>query len=169
MNKVGFSLIFLLLVRISSAQSIEKQVISFAGGQEDLTGLSMNWTLGETFIQSFNNNTCLISQGFQQGNLSIPSGLNDISADIQICAYPNPVKDFLSVQFISQSELSHKWQVEIYDLSGKLLYHTSTEQDLLRIDFSTFSDCPYILRLTSDSNYYKTFPIIKQSGTYEKN
>jgi hypothetical protein len=168
MKKVYIPFLLMLLFGKTSAQSIDTKILSAAGGNENITGLTVCWTLGETFINEFSDNTYKLSQGFHQGDLSIPSGIKNISENIHIYTYPNPVRDYLTIQIMDSSP-GHELQVLIYDIQGKVLYQTKIKQDIALIDFSEFADGQYIIKLSDHLQCYKTINLIKQSETHEKN
>lgn len=56
--------------------------------------------------------------------------------------YPNPVKDFLTVENIEKN-----LNLKIYEMSGKLVYETLTNDKILRIDVSHFQKGQYILMI----------------------
>jgi hypothetical protein len=61
----------------------------------------------------------------------------------QIIAFPNPVKDFL--HFNKNLNIKH---IEIYDISGRLLY--AKENNDYRINMSSFNTSQYFLKLYTD-------------------
>lgn len=56
--------------------------------------------------------------------------------------YPNPVKDFLTVENINRN-----LNLKIYEMSGKLVYETLTNDKIFRIDVSHFQKGQYILMI----------------------
>jgi hypothetical protein len=168
MKEVYILLLLLLLIGKTSSQSIDTKILAAAGGNENITGLTVSWTLGETFIHEFSDNAYKLSQGFHQGELSVPSGIKPISDDIHIYSYPNPVRDDLTIQILDPAS-GVEWRAVVFNIQGKILYQTKTKQDIILIDFSEFADGQYIIRLANSQQGYKTINLIKQSGTHEKN
>jgi len=168
MKEIYILLLLLLLIGKASSQSIDTKILAAAGGDENITGYNVCWTLGETFIHEFSDNAYKLSQGFHQGDLSIPSGIEHISKDIHIYSYPNPVRDDLTIQLMDPAS-EGEWRAVVFNIQGKILYQTKTKQDIILIDFSEFADGQYIIRLSNRQQCYKTINLIKQSGTHEKN
>ncbi|MDW9379573.1 T9SS type A sorting domain-containing protein [Chryseobacterium sp. JV558] len=68
-------------------------------------------------------------------------------------AYPNPVKEALHLENIER-----RLALKIYDLSGKLVFETTTNDVTLSIDTSGFQKGQYILVLEN----YKSYPFTKE-------
>ncbi|MFU8844738.1 MAG: hypothetical protein ACNA7V_13125, partial [Bacteroidales bacterium] len=53
------------------AQSIERSVLASTGGYFEGSGVSVSWTLGEAVTATFNNGNTVLTQGFQQPDLTL--------------------------------------------------------------------------------------------------
>lgn len=62
--------IFLLISRVS-AQSISRKVIATAGGTLSGGGNTLSYTIGETAISTLTNSNVILTQGFQQPEVSL--------------------------------------------------------------------------------------------------
>jgi len=79
-----------------------------------------------------------------------PSGLNDISNDVQMSIYPNPANSFLNVT--SQDKINY---IVIYNPLGKRVYQTKVNKKSKSIDIDYLSKGIYILGVNTDKGYIK--------------
>jgi len=86
-------------------------------------------------------------------NLTSTFAENIIESNINI--YPNPIKNILNITNINNSDIN------IYNLSGQIIYSEKVYQDNIRIDFSDFQNGVYIISVKNNSEI-KTYKIIKQ-------
>lgn len=70
-------------------------------------------------------------------------------------AYPNPVKNQLTISYIDDINL-----IEVYDISGKMFYTSNPNTSLFKVDFSNFSSGIYFVKLSAKGNFIY-FKIIK--------
>ena len=73
--------------------------------------------------------------------------------------FPNPIKDYLNVQFFGDIENAN---VTIYDILGKHLFTTVISKNNSTVDFSTISNGVYIVRIKADNKKANTFKLIKE-------
>lgn len=69
-------------------------------------------------------------------------GTKDTAIKKSFKIYPNPVKEFLTVENIERN-----LNLKIYEMSGKLVHETLTNDKILRIDVSHFQKGQYILMI----------------------
>lgn len=69
-------------------------------------------------------------------------GTNDNIIKKSIKIYPNPVKDFLTIENIERN-----LNLKIYEMSGKLVYETLTSDKSVKVDVSQFQKGQYILMI----------------------
>lgn len=160
-------LIALFLIFISDltkAQSLSPEVIGSSGDFYTNTGGSVSFTIGETVVETFNDGSNFLTQGFQQSFIimtSVPETQNGNS----IFAYPNPLKDYLFLDFNSMEE--DTYLITVFDVSGKEIMHKRTQ---ISAQFSTYKmslsdlqDGIYLIRITNENYLSKTVRIIKQN------
>ncbi len=82
------------------------------------------------------------SSGTQVFYNNIFLGTKDISLKKSLKIYPNPVKDFLTIENIERN-----LNLKIYETSGKLVYETLTNDKSVRIDVTQFQKGQYILMI----------------------
>ena len=89
----------------------------------------------------------LIATGVLNYN-DIPEQINDSGFEL----YPNPTNDILNIK--SKSINFDNAQVDLYDLSGKLLLHNTLQESTLRIDVSGLASGFYIIKINGKSEKF---------------
>ena len=94
------------------------------------------------------------------------TGIADHSADaFGMELYPNPAKEILHVEFMTDIFSIKAAKIELYDVYGKLLDVTNVETDRLpsevRIDVSHLASGMYFVRLSSAAGMV-TKPFVKE-------
>jgi hypothetical protein len=161
MNKTYLlSLLFLVNCKIF-CQTIEPEVLASTGGSGSNSGSSICWTAGEAVIHELTDGFLVLSQGFHQGDLAVVSGVENLPLQGQINAFPNPVKDNLTIELLDIPS-PDKWSVTLYSQDGKIILREEINSGLHILDCSQISAGSYLMRITDNQDHYKTFNIIKQ-------
>ncbi|WP_027395377.1 T9SS type A sorting domain-containing protein [Aquimarina latercula] len=144
------------------AQSIDTSVISNSGGVSSNTSYTLNFTIGEPFIETISN-----SQSIDQGFWSGIGSLNQLSTEEfqpengAIKIFPNPVSDFFTIR---TPNIDH-YTASIYNLNGQevLTQEINTSMINHQIDISSLAQGTYVLRISiPEINENKIFKIIKK-------
>ncbi len=148
-----------------SGQSISSYVVASAGESVEAGGLNVSWTLGELAIETLedNDNTLILTQGFQQGYFEITSIGEPLSNNFILKVYPNPASEFVWVAL--ESEEIKDAIVELYNMEGKLVYNSKLNvvEGPNKIDLNSLSSSQYILRISdATGNVLQTFKLIKR-------
>ena len=77
-----------------------------------------------------------------------------------ILLYPNPVRDFLNVDFGNESYQNSSYS--LYDAQGKLLKAGKLAQKKTELNMTTLPASVYIIQIFQDNRDIKTFKIIKK-------
>jgi len=105
------------------AQSISPEVIASAGEHFDNGTTQLSWTLGEVVIDTYDNGTNILTQGFHQTQLTVTS-IEETLADIRLNMYPNPTSEFLNIDLgNNESDID----LQLFDMSGKLVHSDKIE------------------------------------------
>jgi hypothetical protein len=102
------------------SQVIQNEVIASAGETYILDVHEISWTLGESFIESFQNDQLLISQGFHQPTFQFSEIQEQTNPGFSLNIYPNPVKRFVCIDLV-QPENDEHFRLTICDITGKIL------------------------------------------------
>ncbi len=157
LHKLNLIFVGVLMATFSlSAQ----EVITAQGDYFTASNGSLSWTLGEPITETFSNGSNDLTQGFQQTKL-IATLVNNITSNINIQLYPNPVANYLTIN------LGFGFKTGIYynlmDNQGKLIKIALLKNTKSVVDFSTYAKGVYLLNISSkDNQIIKTYKVIKQ-------
>jgi len=136
-----------------NAQELSPQVISSAGAEISNSSAIMSYTIGEPLITTIQDNTNILTQGFQQPSIKV-TGITSVS-DLSVRIYPNPTASFVNIE--SDYELSYS----LYDGNGKLVTQGTLDKKAV-LDMSAYATATYMLSL-SKGNSTSTYKIIKMN------
>ncbi|WP_209400846.1 T9SS type A sorting domain-containing protein [Pseudozobellia sp. WGM2] len=157
--KSVFHGLFLIFSHCLFAQSIDKSIISSAGGLLVSADISMGFTIGESAVGYLLNNNS-VDQGFWAGKgiLVIPLSIEEEHIDIVV--YPNPVVEELTV-FSGNSEVL---AIQLFSVNAQRVFiQTSNASEVEHIiDMSYLTKGVYILQLLiKGKGELKEYKIIK--------
>ena len=161
MNKTFFLFATVLLLCGSAifAQTIQNSVISSTGGSASLGNVKMDYTLGETVIETFSAGGYTLTQGFHQTNLTLVA-IENVELFAEITIYPNPATDFIYVEIPENHAVL---EFLLYDVSGKLLKTYAHSSTHLTIDLGVYARGTYYLQAVNLKNKeVKTFKLVKR-------
>ena len=148
-------LIFLGFNGICEAQ----QTMDASGNNAQSATGSVSYSVGQMFDQSLSSVSGKVNQGVQQPYEIYTLATNEIAMQKEIIVYPNPVKDFLIVDF--NSEKLHNAKYQLFDGAGRITNQGDLKNVKNDINTSTLNSGMYILSISSDGTKIKTFKIIK--------
>jgi hypothetical protein len=108
------------------------------------------------FVQLWKLDSALYSDIKLSFNYSLIDGIDNHEASL-IKVYPNPVKD----HFVVLNSVILNASIEVYNLSGELLYNREQQSNKIEIDLSDFPSGVYILRVYNEESS-KVMKIIKE-------
>jgi hypothetical protein len=149
------------------SQNSTHELVASSGGERSIGSLTVSWSVGEPAIGELRGSDYTLSQGFQQGNVAVLSGLKNHTGSFEINVYPNPVSEKLNIR-INSSSLSPVWRIELYSPDGKLFLQTRTTQQETEMDLTNLVAGTYLIRIYNQQGLEKVFNIVKQSS-HEKN
>lgn len=137
-------------------------VIGAAGGTHSRQEISLDWTLGETFVESTVSGNRWHTQGFHQPLLSakalFPS--NAMGYDVKI--FPNPASELLNI-FIKTTE-EEILNLKLVDVTGKTIYNQVVPPRTAEVQLilKHVPEGMYMLSIVNPSGYrINSFKIIK--------
>lgn len=148
-----FTLFWIAFPIVSGAQEITQNVIGTSGGTEHQATHQTSWTIGEVITETCSVETLTLTQGFQQGNLAISWIGEDIPAEFQIKAYPNPVNDIINIELYKPG-LGY----QVINVKGRVIQNGIFFSVQDQIDFVDIPSGIYFLKVED----YKTHKIVKQ-------
>jgi hypothetical protein len=115
--------------------------------------------VGQITYQSLESPSGKVNQGVQQPYEIYSLATNENEIQKKISVYPNPVKDFLIVDF--NSEKLEKARYQLFDGTGRIINQGELKNMKSEINTSTLSAGLYMLSISSAGKNVKTFKIIK--------
>jgi hypothetical protein len=149
----------LLLTFQVHGQTISQYLLGTAGESFKNTNYQLDWSIGELQTETYNASQNILSQGFQQGTYVISTIVENPGLALDITAYPNPTSDYVNIKF-QESEVNG-YQFVLTDFAGKLLKAGKISNQIIAIDFSTYTSGTYILSIEHNGSVIKSFKILK--------
>jgi hypothetical protein len=137
-----------------NAQSFSQTVLSTAGDHFQNGSAALSWTIGEPVINSLENGSVKLTQGFHQPYLTV-SSVNETENDNLVRVYPNPTNAVLNIDFT----LSGAYSAELFDLLGRKLKAFNIIGNHFELDLNEYPAANYLLRCYNSEN--KTLTITK--------
>lgn len=150
MKSICFAFGFILSFGLSA-----QEVIASQGGSASNGTISMDWTIGETVIETVSDTAFQLTQGFHQP-LIIITAVEDVAQDLNIRIFPNPTAALI---YLSLDNLDDQPVYQLYDLNGKLLITENLNHTQTTIQMSTYPSGSYFLILKNKKG--------KQLGTFK--
>jgi len=159
--KLRYSIIFSLSFLTSLyAQSLERSVISAAGGYGGNAVVTVDWTLGETLMERTPISGQHLTQGFHQPFIITPATANPQHSLSHIRLYPNPFQLSLNLE---GDDLKKANLLELFDASGKSIFSQDIppQTNALEIFPPSLTGGTYLLKITGHNQMQSVFSLIK--------
>jgi len=159
METIKLNLFIVLTLSVTGliyAQSAN--LVGVAGDNYSNTNYQLNWSIGETLTETYQNGTNVLSQGFHQNTYSVVSVENNSNIDLRV--YPNPTTDLIMVDFNQYENASYV--LTIIDLNGKVLHSKKLNSNKVLLNFATYVSGTYLLLVKQQDKLIKSFKIIKK-------
>lgn len=142
------------------AQTLERSVISAAGGYGGNAVATVDWTLGETLMERTPTSGQHLTQGFHQPIIITPATVNPQLPLFAIRVYPNPFQFSLH---LDGEDLSMANSLELTDASGKSIFSQGIppHTDALEIFPPSLPAGTYLLKVTGHNQMQTVFTLIK--------
>jgi len=157
-----YSIIFrilILYILTGFGKIIAQEVITTAGDSYSNANGSVSYTVGEPVIETFTGGNNILTQGFQQTNLTVTAIDELTGLNFEISAFPNPATDIVKLRIGKESFVG--MQYRIYDMNGNLVMQNRLEGIETEIPFKDLSPAEYILKVNDNSKEVKSFKIAK--------
>lgn len=136
-------IILLLTIVITTSHIMQAQSVLATGGSSYASpSVSVNWTVGETVIQTFDTNSTLVTQGMHQDN-ALPTNINEQSPNL-LTLWPNPARESVTISGSKQPIE----RVEIFDAVGKLVV-THAQKNTFNVE--PLAAGSYVVRVYSNA------------------
>lgn len=149
-------------------QKLSPEVISSAGDISKTASLSLEWTLGETVIESSKTANKHYTQGFHQTYLKVTTIKNEsLASDENMIIFPNPVESILELKISTENlsqDKSGTLDLFLIDIRGQqlLVQKTNEKSGSTFVDMTAFPSGTYFLKAQKENGLLlKSFKIIK--------
>lgn len=152
-NYLIFGILSVFLFNVNA-----QEIISTSGDYFENTNASISWTIGESMIETYSNETNVLTQGFQQSRLTSSSIFELEDTGISVNIAPNPTTDFIHLYIDNFKDINY----QLYDFNGKIIKKADVNSVETMISFSNLSYAVYFLKIMKGTKIIKTFQVIKQ-------
>ena len=144
---------------VSFAQA--QQSANATGGDASGSGGTAAYSVGQIVYTTNTATTGSVAQGVQQPyEISIVSGIDNPTVNIELSAYPNPTTDYIKLKV--EGEKFEDLNYTLVDITGKLIASEKITSSTEIIGMENLASACYLLRVTNNNNKeLKTFKIIK--------
>ncbi len=143
----------------SSACIYAQQTLLTAGNMAPSATGSVAYSVGQVTYQSYESASGKVNQGVQQPYEIFALATNENETKTKITVYPNPIKNFLIVDF--NSEKLEKARYQLFDATGRIINFGDLKNIKNEINTSTLSSGIYMLSILNNEHKIKNFKIIK--------
>lgn len=141
---------------------VSLSVIGAAGGAHSSEEITLEWTLGETFVESTVAGNRWYTEGFHQPLLSAKALFRSNARGYDIKIFPNPTSEFLNV-FIKTNE-EEAINLKLVDVTGKIIYEqvVAPKTPQVQLILKHIPEGIYMLSVVNPGGYrINSFKIIK--------
>lgn len=152
--------IYCIILSVFSIPILHAQAVVLATGL-DASAVNgfVSYSVGQTTY--LEKGTGQVLEGVQQPYEIITlATIENPSEQNGILLYPNPFRDYLYLDFTSNSFKGSEYQ--LFDAQGKLVKKDKISQSKSELNFSSLPSAMYIIRITQNGENIKTFKIIKK-------
>ena len=160
--RVSYFVICVIFTAFSFGQKSENSLslLSVQGDFDKTKHITLEWSLGENFIETTLLKNSIITQGFQQ-SFKANHGIQS-RAFIETTVTPNPTNAEIDVHFSYKKNSLYK--LHFYSIQGVLVKQISltTSNNQIRINLSDLPSGIYTLKISDKENSpYKIHKVIK--------
>jgi opacity protein-like surface antigen len=161
MKRKSIQCFFLMLMLVPVALLKAQSAVLATGANATGSNGSVSYSVGQVTYQVKGSNR-EVSEGVQHAYEIITLATDEASQIEEggILLYPNPFKDYLYLDFTTNSYKGSTYQ--LFDAQGKLVKTDKINQTKSEFNFSDLPSAMYIIRINQEGKNIKTFKIIKK-------
>ncbi|MBK9981591.1 MAG: T9SS type A sorting domain-containing protein [Saprospiraceae bacterium] len=146
MKRLILSLISLGITFTSFSQSISPQILGSAGTHFTGSNAQLSWTIGEPVINTLDNGSNIITQGFHQTLLIITAIEEQSIEGVNVKVYPNPTSNLVIINLVNNLK---DLKLELFDMTGKLLHWNlfGFSEGNVQFSLKDYASANYLLRI----------------------
>jgi hypothetical protein len=128
------------------------------GGEATGAGGTASYSVGQVVYTTNTGTNGSVAQGVQQPyEVSVITGVNETTINLELSVYPNPTTDYLTLKLEKTEGLSY----QLYDLQGKVIASKTVNGTSTNISLEEQPTATYFLSVVKNNQIVKTFKIIK--------
>lgn len=140
-------LVFLQIPFLVVAQSTDQYVIGTAGEHHANASISLSWTIGEVAVETLENSSGGVTQGFHQFELEVIT-LIEGPGRLAVEVFPNPTIHLLNVESFGKGE-----SYILYNSNGQIMQDGKLTEEKEQIDFSSYPSGVYLLQIEENATH----------------
>ena len=166
-----FCFLSIFISNYTFCQKLSPEIISSAGEISKTSSISLEWTLGETVVESAKTANKHYTQGFHQTYLKItniyPAKNESVDSNYDMIIFPNPVEAILEIKTLSENLLQDeigKVDLFLFDITGQqlLVQKVNDKSGSTTLDMTSFPSGTYFLKAQKENGLLlKSFKITK--------
>lgn len=156
-----FKVLIFCLFHFTFLNAQQLEVINAGGGYHENTEGSITFSIGEVIIETLADGNLVLTQGFNQANVTVTAIGEIPGLDYELLAYPNPTKNFVILK-IGRAKLTNL-KYYLYDLNGKMIDMKVIKSNETTIPFHFLVPSTYFLKIVDNQMEVKIFKIIKSN------
>ncbi|MCF8462249.1 MAG: T9SS type A sorting domain-containing protein [Flavobacteriales bacterium] len=144
----------------ANAQSISPDVVASAGTHFSNGSTQLSWTIGEPVINTHDNGSNILTQGFHQPDITV-TGIHETEMALEgVSVYPNPTDQLLNIRLEGQQ---NDVTLGLYDSAGRMVLsdELTSGSTLSQLSLTGIANGTYLLRLVTKAGLQATFNIQK--------
>ncbi len=146
-----------LLLGLGGLQAQESPTAT--GGEATGTGGTASYSVGQVVYTTATGTNGSVAQGVQQPfEISVTTGVNETSINLELSVYPNPTTDYLTLKVEKTEGLTF----QLYDLQGKVITNKKVNSATTTVAMENLPTATYFLNVVKNNQIVKTFKVIKQ-------
>ncbi|OUR91103.1 hypothetical protein A9Q87_11555 [Flavobacteriales bacterium 34_180_T64] len=99
------------------SQQLSNTVLISQGNVEKMESMTLEWTLGDPFVETIIQNDMVFTQGFLQPELIFRASNFNEKIKFQVSIFPNPFESYLNIKITNDVSLD----IELFDINGRSL------------------------------------------------
>ena len=144
---------------LTSAQSINRQVIATAGNKQSNASYQLTSTIGEPVI-GLKKTTVTIHQGFLTGTDNTTLSIKELIVNTDVKVYPNPFTDLVNINLKNNLQ---KVTATVYNITGKQVVQFKINTAMKPVNLTHLANGMYLIQLHfTETNTSKSFKILKK-------
>lgn len=156
--RVNLSSLFAVLATIGLQA---QETVTTSGGDASGVGGSSSYTVGQVAYTTNTGSNGSVVQGMQQPyEISITTGVNETTNNLEIAVFPNPTTNYLQLNV--ESEALENLNFQLIDLQGKVIENKKVLEMQSTINMEALPKGIYLLHVTKNKQAIEIYKVIKQ-------